>query len=138
MASIPIAATGAAGIAALAGATTWLRAHNHGRNDSCAAAASTSVSSSSSAVQPGAAVALFDGATGGMLTVSGKDRAVAVGPPARRHAGGSGAAVTAATFVVDAGGADDDEDLSLPAFPVEALFLVEAGPKGSVVLRSIG
>jgi hypothetical protein len=134
MASVPIAATGAAALAA-AGATSWLRAHQQHRGsaaekDSCAAA------HSSPALQPGTAVALFDGRTGGMLGVSSrKDRAVNVGPPAGRRPEPSDAA---SVFSDDDG---DNDDLSLPAFPAEALFVVEAGtakPASSIVLRSIG
>ena len=128
MATVPLQA-GAAGVgvaclAAAAGAKSWLRAHKKSGGAGGGDVASFSLSSPPAArgpcLEPGHAVALFDGAS--MLTVT-------------RGAGGRGPGVELRSW------SENENAGEIPAFPAEALFVVVEGhAKGgaSVCLRSVG
>jgi len=136
MATVPI--TGAAGVACLAaaaGAKSWLRAHRRGGPGAAAAPDAESADAArftrGPCLEPGHAVALFDGATGYMVTVS----------PGSGGGGSGGGGRGPAVELRRAPAVDESEAATeLPAFPAEALFVVVEGHKGggSVCLRSVG
>lgn len=133
MATVPI--TGAAGVACLAaaaGAKSWLRAHRRGGPATSAdesVAPSASASHGGASLDPGHALALFDGATGLMVTVTGGGGS----------GGGTAHAPPAAVELRHVPAVDDSPGLELPAFPAEALFVVVAGGRGGGLgLRSVG